>query len=153
VVETLGSSPTRAESDAMVERFSAELEMEGWGLWALEVVGGASFVGLAGLHRVNAALPCAPAVEVGWRLSPEHWGHGYATEAAKASLRFGFTTGGLREIIAITSVENLRSQAVMGRIGMVRDVEADFDHPSLPEKSPLRHHVLYRARADTPSTG
>ena len=79
VVESLGSSPTRAESDAMVERFAAELEQEGWGLWAVEVVGGAPFVGMVGLHRVNPSYPCAPAVEVGWRFDPAHWGQGYAT--------------------------------------------------------------------------
>jgi len=155
VVASLGSSPTRAESDALVERYSAELRVEGWGLWAVEVVGGAPFVGLVGLHRVSAALPCAPTVEVGWRLSPEHWGHGYAAEAGAAALRFGFTAGALGEIVAFTAASNLRSQAVMGRIGMLRDPGADFDHPSVPEGSPLRRHVLYRAgpgAPDSPST-
>jgi RimJ/RimL family protein N-acetyltransferase len=104
---------------------------------------------MVGLHRVGAALPCAPAVEVGWRLSPKHWGLGYATEGATMALRYGFNKlhgGGLNEIVAFTTLLNVRSQAVMGRIGMVRDVGADFDHPSLPESSPLRRHVLYRAR-------
>jgi RimJ/RimL family protein N-acetyltransferase len=147
VVESLGSSPTRAESDAMIERYAEELAREGWGLWAVEEAGGAPFVGMVGLHRVNASLPCAPAVEVGWRLHPEHWGHGYATEAAVASLDYGFGEVGLHEIIAFTSTLNTRSQSVMERIGMVHDPEGDFDHPSLPEGSPLRRHVLYRALA------
>jgi RimJ/RimL family protein N-acetyltransferase len=82
VVESLGSAPTRAENDAMIERYGAELERESWGFWAVEVAGGASFVGMVGLHRVRPDLPCAPAVEVGWRLHPDHWGHGYATEGA-----------------------------------------------------------------------
>jgi len=150
VVESLGSSPTRAESDAMVDRYSAEMAREGWGLWAVEVAGGAPFVGMVGLHRVRAALPCAPAVEVGWRLHPDHWGHGYATEAAAASLRFGFDDAGLAEVVAFTTTLNTRSQAVMERIGMVRDPGADFDHPGLPEGSPLRRHVLYRAVASRP---
>jgi ribosomal-protein-alanine N-acetyltransferase len=101
---------------------------------------------MVGLHRVAPALPCAPAVEVAWRFHPAHWGHGYATEAAAAALDFGFGAGGLEEIVAITTTLNLRSQAVMQRIGMVRDPAADFDHPSLPQGSPLRRHVLYRAR-------
>jgi RimJ/RimL family protein N-acetyltransferase len=105
---------------------------------------------MVGLHRVNAALPCAPAVEVGWRLHPDHWGHGYATEAAGASLRFGFDEAGLVEIVAFTTTLNTRSQAVMERIGMARDPGADFDHPALPEGSPLRRHVLYRAAASQP---
>jgi RimJ/RimL family protein N-acetyltransferase len=151
VVESLGSAPTRAESDAMLARFSAELEREGWGLWAVEVppsAGGTGvpFAGMVGLHRVNAALPCAPAVEVGWRLHPDHWGHGYATEAAWASLRHGFTAGGLDEVVAFTATTNTRSQAVMARLGMGRDPLGDFDHPALPEHSPLRRHVLFRVR-------
>jgi RimJ/RimL family protein N-acetyltransferase len=146
VIESLGSSPTRAESDAMVARFSAELEAEGWGLWAVEVTGGATFVGMCGLHAVNPAIPCAPAVEVGWRLHPDHWGCGYATEAALASLRHGFGTAGLPEIVSFTTTLNHRSQAVMQRIGMQRDMDGDFDHPSLPEGSPLRRHVLFRIR-------
>ena len=150
VVETLGTSPTRAESDAMVDRYSEEMEREGWGLWAVEVAAGAPFVGMVGLHRVNADLPCAPAVEIGWRLLPDHWGHGYATEAAAASLGFGFDEAGLAEIVAFTATVNTRSQAVMERIGMVRDTGADFDHPGLPGDSPLRRHVLYRAVASHP---
>jgi len=145
VVESLGSCPTRDESDALVARYTAEMEIEGWGLWAVEVIGGASFIGMVGLHRVNPTLPCAPAVEVGWRLHPEHWGHGYATEAADAALAFGFTEAGLDEIVAFTTTLNLRLQAVMTRLGMRRDHAGDFDHPSLPEGSPLRRHVLFRA--------
>jgi len=146
VVEALGSSPTRAQSDALVDRFNEEMAREGWGLWAVQVAGGPGFVGMVGLHRVNAALPCAPAVEVGWRLHPDHWGHGYATEAAAASLQAGFESG-LDEIVAFTTTVNTRSQAVMTRLGMVRDPGGDFDHPSLPEGSPLRRHVLYRVTA------
>jgi RimJ/RimL family protein N-acetyltransferase len=86
-------------------------------------------------------------VEIGWRLHPTHWGNGYAAEAATASLDHGFA-GGLDAIVAFTAAGNVRSQAVMRRIGMVRDPAADFDHPALPAESPLRSHVLYRARAD-----
>jgi RimJ/RimL family protein N-acetyltransferase len=144
VVELLGSSPSRAESDAMVDRFSAEMAREGWGFWAVEMAGGAPFIGMVGLHRMSPAMPIAPGIEIGWRLHPDHWSHGYATEAAAASLDYGFGQAGLREIVAFTTTVNDRSQAVMERIGMVRDVDGDFDHPLLPEGSPLRRHVLYR---------
>jgi RimJ/RimL family protein N-acetyltransferase len=147
VVESLGSAPTRAESDAMIDRYSEELQREGWGFWAVEAPdeGGPPLVGMVGLHRVNRILPCAPAVEVGWRLHPDHWGHGYATEAAAASMDFGFDEAKLEEIVAFTTTLNVRSQAVMERIGMRRDPDGDFDHPALPAGSPLRRHVLYRA--------
>ena len=152
VVELLGSSPSRAESDAMVDRFSAEMTREGWGFWAVEVTGGTPFVGMVGLHRMSPAMPIAPGIEIGWRLHPDHWSHGYATEAAAASLDYGFGRAGLHEIVAFTTTVNDRSQAVMKRIGMVRDVDGDFDHPLLPEGSPLRRHVLYRISAPSPSS-
>ncbi len=147
VVESLGQSPTRAQSDHFVDAVNEEIESEGFGLWALEVAGGPRFAGMVGLHRVGPELPVAPAVEVGWRLHPDHWGHGYASEAALASLRHGFDLVGLDEIVAFTTTLNMRSQAVMVRIGMRRDADGDFDHPALPEDSPLRRHVLYRIGA------
>ena len=113
MVESLGSSPTRAESDAMVDRFTAEMDREGWGLWAVEVVGGAR------LRRHGRPAPGARGapVRTGRRggLAPPSrpWGHGYATEAAAASLDFGFDQGGLAEIVAFTTDVNTRSQAVM----------------------------------------
>jgi RimJ/RimL family protein N-acetyltransferase len=144
VVDQLGSSSTQAGSDAMIDRFREEMTREGWGFWAVEVSGGAPFIGMVGLHRMSPAMPIAPGIEIGWRLHPDHWSHGYATEAAKASLDYGFGQGGLREIVAFTTTVNARSQGVMRRIGMVRDVDGDFDHPLLPVGSPLRRHVLYR---------
>jgi RimJ/RimL family protein N-acetyltransferase len=147
VVAMLGSSPSRGDSDAMVVRFTEELAREGWGIWAIEVVGGAPFVGFCGLHALPPHVPASPAVEVGWRLDPEHWGHGYATEGALAALAHGFGPCGLDEIVSITAVINVRSQAVMQRIGMTRDVDGDFEHQSLPVGHELRPHVLYRIRA------
>jgi RimJ/RimL family protein N-acetyltransferase len=73
-----------------------------------------------------------------------HWGHRYATEAARAALRYGFDTLGLEHIIAITSVGNSRSRRVMTRLGMMYQPDEDFDHPRVPADSPIRRHVLYR---------
>ncbi|HET9520851.1 MAG TPA: GNAT family N-acetyltransferase, partial [Candidatus Limnocylindrales bacterium] len=88
--------------------------------------------------------PFTPAVEVGWRFDPEAWGHGYATEAARAAVGFGFEALGLDEIVSFTVPANVRSRAVMERIGMTHDPADDFDHPNLPDGHPLRRHVLYR---------
>ena len=89
-------------------------------------------------------------MEIAWRLASEHWGHGYATEAARASLEFGFKALGLTEILAWTTPSNTTSRRVMEKIGMVRDPFEDFDHPRLPAGHPLRRHCLYRARAARP---
>jgi RimJ/RimL family protein N-acetyltransferase len=88
-----------------------------------------------------------PCVEVGWRLAVAYWGKGYAAEAARLALDYGFETLRLREIVSFTTVTNLRSRAVMERVGMRRDPADDFDHPTLADGHPLRRHVLYRLGA------
>lgn len=116
----------------------------GFCFWAAEVKGGAPFIGFVGLILPSFDAAFTPCVEVGWRLAHEHWGKGYATEGARAALQFGFQSAGLDEIVSFCVVGNVRSRAVMERIGMTRDEAADFDHPSLDPASPLCRHVLYR---------
>jgi RimJ/RimL family protein N-acetyltransferase len=91
-----------------------------------------------------------PCVEIGWRLAYDYWGLGYATEAARASLEFGFAELEVDEIVSFTTPVNRRSWRVMERIGMRRDPAGDFDHPVLPEGHPLRRHVLYRIQRSRP---
>jgi ribosomal-protein-alanine N-acetyltransferase len=88
--------------------------------------------------------PFTPALEVGWRLAAHAWGHGYATEAGNASLQHAFDAIKVDEVVSMTSVSNTPSRAVMERLGMTRDPDDDFDHPRVPDGSPLRRHVLYR---------
>ena len=138
----------RAESDAIVERTEASFAERGYGLWAVERRADAAFLGFTGLSLQVFEAPFTPCVEVGWRLRVDAWGHGYATEAGRAALRFGFEEIALAEILSWTSVSNLPSIRVMERIGMHRDPADDFDNPRVPLGSPLRPHVLYRMRAD-----
>lgn len=144
VREHLGELLTRDQSAASMQRFQAEIDDRGWGLWAVEVQGTGQFIGFTGLDPVDDEMPFG-GVEIGWRLSRDAWGHGYATEVALASLEFGFGTLALDEIVAITTATNARSQAVMTRIGMTRDPADDFDDPGAPD-GPLRPCVLYRIR-------
>ena len=132
----------RDESDAFVERHRAVLAERGWGLWAVEAEG--AFVGFVGLSEPRFEEHFTPAVEVGWRLARSAWGNGYATEAARASLAFGFDELGLDEIVSFTSVLNMPSRRVMERLGMTHEAADDFEHPLLPEGDRLRRHVLYR---------
>jgi len=135
---------TRAESAASIARFQADLDRRGFGWWALEVHETGEFIGFAGLDPVDDGLPFT-GIEIGWRLARSAWGHGYATEAALAALDFGFGPLDLSEILAVTTTTNVRSQAVMRRIGMTRDPADDFDDPDVPD-GPLRPNVLYRIR-------
>ena len=105
------------------------------------------FVALS-VPKLEPLLP-ADAVEIGWRLSARHWGCGYATEAAAGLLAHAFDTLQLDEVFSFTVAGNVRSEAVMRRIGMRHDPSGDFDHPHVPESHPqLRHHVLYRLTAE-----
>ncbi|HEY5927045.1 MAG TPA: GNAT family N-acetyltransferase [Kofleriaceae bacterium] len=133
-----------------LERINAFIIENGYGLWAVEVLGGAPFIGFCGIRDVPFEAPFTPAVEIGWRLARAHWGHGYATEGARAALAHGFDTLGRAEIIAMLVPENHRSIAVCERLGMIHDPSGDFDHPRIPADavsvggySP-RRHTLYR---------
>jgi RimJ/RimL family protein N-acetyltransferase len=144
VTEYLPGPLSREESDALVARIEAHFDQHGFGLWAVETRHVEAFAGFIGLLVPRFEAHFTPCVEIGWRLGAEHWGHGYATEGARAVLAFGFEELGLEEIVSFTVPGNARSRRVMERIGMTYDPADDFDHPSLPEGHPLRRHVLYR---------
>lgn len=146
VREHLGPPLTAEQATTSARRFQRDLELNGFGFWAVEVRASGDFIGFAGLDAVDDGLPFS-GVEAGWRLARSAWGHGYATEGALAVLDYGFATVGLSEILATTTATNLRSQAVMRRIGMRRDPAEDFDDPDVAA-GPLRQLVLYRKLVD-----
>lgn len=139
---------SRAESDAFADRIASAFEPGGWGLWALEERSSGRFLGFTGLARPGFDAHFTPAVEIGWRLSRDAWGHGYATEAARAAAAFAFGELRLGELVSFTAEGNERSRAVMRRLGMRHDPADDYDHPALPAGHPLRRHVLYRLSAE-----
>lgn len=133
----------REESDVLATAIRRGIEKQGWGLWAVEVIDGASFIGFVGLNEPSFEAHFTPTVEVGWRLAREHWGRGYATEAGQAAIEFGFGELALNQIVAMIGTGNSRSKRVAERLGMTRDPADDFDHPRVPP-GPLRRHVLFR---------
>jgi RimJ/RimL family protein N-acetyltransferase len=135
------------ESAASMTYILNHFQQRGFGLWAVEVIGGAPFIGFVGLSVPAFDAPFMPCVELGYRLAFDHWGHGYATEGSRAALAFGFGTIGLTEIVAMATAGNERSRRVMARLGMRRDPVDDFDHPNIVDGHPLRRHVLYRLTA------
>ena len=144
VMRYLTALPTRADSDAWIDRQRAQQAANGFCFWAVELTQSSEFVGAVGLARIGYEAHFTPAVEIGWRLARPFWGCGYAPEAAAAALQFGFTQAGLTEIVANACMPNAASQSVMRKLGMARDPADDFDHPRLPTDSPLLRHVLYR---------
>lgn len=131
-----------SESNAMAQKMELLLHKQGWGFWAVEKRDDTRFIGFVGLNKPAYKLPVTPCVEIGWRLAKDYWGCGYATEAAQACLSVAFNQLGLHEIYSFTSLPNMKSQAVMKRIGMI-NTHANFEHPMIPENHPLREHVLY----------
>ncbi|NET38211.1 MAG: GNAT family N-acetyltransferase [Cyanothece sp. SIO1E1] len=144
VMKYFPATLSRSESDALVERIERHHRAHGFGLWAVEVLSTAAFIGFVGLNVPTFQAHFTPTIEVGWRLARAFWGKGYATEAARSAINYGFEVVGLNEIVAFTAQSNLRSIAVMRRLGMTYQPADDFDHPSLPSGHALQRHVLYR---------
>ena len=142
VMRHFPSTQSEEHTRAQVDLWRAQFDERGWSNWAVELRATGEFIGFVGLTIPRRPLPFSPCVEIGWRLARRFWGQGYASEAARASLGAGFGPLGLDEIVSFTALGNLRSRAVMERIGL-RDTGRDFDHPALPEDSPLRRHCLY----------
>jgi RimJ/RimL family protein N-acetyltransferase len=146
VMEFFESPQSRAASDASINAWQAQFAANGWSNWAVELRKSAEFIGFTGLSTPRRTFSFSPCVEVGWRLVRACWGRGYATEAARACLRVAFEQLALPEIVSFTAVGNLRSRAVMERIGM-HNANQDFEHSGVTEGHPLRLHCLYRITA------
>ena len=144
VMEHFPATLSRDDSDTLAALLEANLAQHGFGLWAVEIMDVAPFAGFVGLSVPGFDAHFTPCTEIGWRLAAEHWGHGYATEGARAVLAFAFGTLELGEIVSFTVPGNFRSRRVMEKIGMVCRAADDFDHPGLPEGHRLRRHVMYR---------
>ena len=146
VMEFLPGPLSRPQSDAMVERIEAHFVQHGFGLWAAELRGSGEFLGYVGLAVPRFEAAFTPCVEIGWRLASQHWGRGFATEGARAAVKFAFEVLNLAELVSFTVPANVRSLRVMERLGMAHDDTEDFDHPLLAVGHPLRRHVLYRLK-------
>ncbi len=144
--------PSVKSFDESIKEYNSILEhfkKHSYGWWAVSEKNDTDFIGFIGLRYIDFPASFTPSVEIAWRLSYDYWGKGYATEGANACLKYGFEVLKLPEIISFTSVPNVRSQAVMKRIGMDHDLEGDFNHPKLPKEHRLCRHVLYRIGINT----
>ena len=148
VMEFFDFRRDRAAADAVMDRMREEIARDGYGWTAAEIAATGECIGFIGLHQVEIpGLAAASTHEIGWRLAPEFWGKGFASEGAGALLAFGFDQLSLNEIISFAVWSNVRSTAVMERLGMHRDPSADFDHPRVLDPH-LKRHLLYRLKRD-----
>lgn len=157
VTEFLPGRPTLAQAEAFIRSQQELHARSGACYFAATLAATGELAGFVGLKRHEAqrerGLPFAPCTDIGWRLAARHWGQGYAGEAARACLDFGFTQLGLDEIVAFTVPANLRSRALMEKLGMREDLGGAFAHPALPAEHPLSRHVLYRLRRSEAAAG
>ncbi|ERL56710.1 GNAT family N-acetyltransferase [Psychrobacter aquaticus] len=134
-------------SNTIAKKCQQLIEDNGWGFWAVSLKDGSkkrnNFIGMVGLNNAHTDMPFSPAVEIGWRLHKKYWGQGYATEAARAALKFAFTELALDDVVSFTAVINQRSQLIMERIGMT-NTQDSFYHPMLDTNHTLAEHVLYK---------
>lgn len=142
VMQYFPSVYSRERSDGMMQLCNTEIEQYGYSFWAVERKNTKTLIGFVGLHNFDANLEFCPCVEIGWRLARLQWGNGFATEAASACLNIGFTKFDLETIYSFTTLENIRSRAVMKRIGM-EDTKRNFSHPFVPAESGLQAHCLF----------
>jgi RimJ/RimL family protein N-acetyltransferase len=147
VGDWLGGVIDRAASDAMVDRIGVHIAEHGFGFFAVERKADRRLVGGIGMMVAGSGgvLPAGD-IELAWRLHPDAQGVGLATEGAAACRDWAFANLDADEIVAITAEANVRSRAVMTKIGMTRDPAKDFDHPKLAADHPLRRHVLFVAK-------
>lgn len=163
VAEFLPSTLDRAQSDAMMQRLQATIDAVGYGYWAAQLRSSGALIGFVGLKPCPEDMPFLPALrrqlagdaglqaapaqsqspepvigELGWRLAPQYWRQGLATEGALAAALYGVSAQQMAALVAFTAVQNQRSLAVMQRLHM-RDAGV-FDHPALGADSPLRAH-------------
>ncbi|HSZ32260.1 MAG TPA: GNAT family N-acetyltransferase [Puia sp.] len=141
VMEFLSAPLTPMEAQITVKRIHSHFKKHGFGLYAIEQKESKKFIGFTGFMIPNFEHFFTPCVEIGWRIKSTEWKKGFATEAAAACLKFGFSKLGFKKIHSFTSIHNLASERVMQKIGLLR--KGTFFHPMLPSGHLLSEHVLY----------
>lgn len=144
VMRFLGPLRSRVESDAFIDRMVAMQAELGYCLWAVERLGDAAFLGFCGLNAGPAGTPLEGELEIGWRLARAYWRQGYAREAALACLDWTWANLAIEALFSMTVPANTASWGLMERLGMHRLADQDFDHPNVPDGSPLKRHIVYR---------
>lgn len=138
---------SHGEAMAFVDAQIADLAAHGFGAFAVTIRDSHQFAGICGCKLLKWPHHFPTNVEIGWRFASSFWGHGYATEAARAALDHYFALTGDREVVSFTVQANRGSWKVMERLGMTRRRDLDFEHPRVAVGHPLRPHIVYMARS------
>jgi RimJ/RimL family protein N-acetyltransferase len=142
VMEFFPNILSQKQTEDFIQRMRKHFRKHEFCYFAVDELETGKFIGFIGFIHQTYNTPFSPFVDVGWRLIPETWGQGYATEGAKACINFAFEEMGLKELYAIAPELNKKSQRVMQKLGMT--FHTHFEHPKLEINSPLRKCVAYR---------
>ena len=137
------------KNNNIIDKVNTHFENHGYSFYATVRKDTGEFIGFIGLLIAGFESHFTPTTEIGWRLSSNHWGQGFATEGAKATLDYAFRKLKIPEIVSFTATGNANSIRVMQKIGLQHNKDDDFDHPKLGNSSPLKRHVLYRLSRET----
>ena len=135
-------------SKEFIKNMNHQFQVSQYTLFAVDEKESGKLIGFTGLNSPKWHTSFTPCVEIGWRLRADYWQQGYATEAATAVLDYGFKLCGLKEILAWTVPENIRSIRVMQKIGMEHVISGNFNHPGVPKGHRLASHILYRIKCN-----
>jgi RimJ/RimL family protein N-acetyltransferase len=151
VMTYFASTMTPEESEETIARFQAAYELDGFGFLTAELRSTGAFAGIIGAQTMRDEVPNLPqpAVEIGWRLPRAFHGQGLATEGARATVDFCFSTLNLKEVVAVTALGNDASRRVMEKLGMTYRPDLEFDHPRMPAGHPHQRHALYQLKNPT----
>ena len=144
VMEFFPSTLSRQQSDTLIDRFKQHFRDHGFSYFAVDRLDTDEFIGFIGIMHQNYPSHFTPCVDIGWRLKPSAWGYGFATEGAKACIRYGFDVLKLPEIYSVAPNSNLKSQGVMKKLGM--HLHSTFEHPKLSDSDGLNPCVVYQIK-------
>lgn len=135
------------ESQIQFKRFKDQFQKNGYCFYPVDELKSGKFIGFIGLSETNFTADFTPCIEIGWRLLPQFWNKGFATEGAKRCIVHAFEVLDIEELYAFTAKINVPSENVMKKIGM-KCIE-EFNHPKLESGHPLEEHILYYLNKDT----
>lgn len=146
VMRWLGGVQTEEKQRDRIENRIMRWQHErGFTFWVVERQSDGELLGFCGIKIADCEeSPDIGAFEIGWRLREDAWGHGYAKEAALASLDFAFQSLGADRVVAFTCIQNEPSWGLMQRLGMTRRPELEYHDPRYPPE--LNPTIVYDIR-------
>jgi len=144
VMEFFPRCLTLHENKNFIDRMKTHHNQYGFCYFAVDRLDTNSFIGFIGLMHQTYETGFDPFIDLGWRLLPEAWGKGFASEGAQACVDFAFSKLDLPQLFAIAPKLNKKSQRVMQKIGMQEYTH--FKHPKIEESNPLSKCVAYKIK-------